>query len=129
MSIKAINIDYPIGKGNTGFFKQTFDTLSAVKSKINVLLRTMEGERPFNPNFGLGMHKYLFEPLTLELNSLIEGKIRDKIEQYIPEVEIVDLEINSDFNNNIDHNELIIKISFALKTNPTQINETSVVIQ
>jgi len=129
MSIKAINIDYPIGKGNTGFFKQTFDTLSAVKSKINILLRTMEGERPFNPNFGLGMHKYLFEPLTLELNSLIEGKIRDKIEQYIPEVEIVDLEINSDFNNNIDHNELIIKISFALKTNPTQINETSVVIQ
>lgn len=129
MSIKAINIDYPIGKGNTGFFKQTFDTLSAVKSKINVLLRTIEGERPFNPNFGLGMHKYLFEPLTLELNSLIEGKIRDKIEQYIPEVEIVDLEINSDFNNNIDHNELIIKISFALKTNPTQINETSVVIQ
>jgi len=129
MSIKAINIDFPIGKGNTGFFKQTFDTLSAVKSKINVLLRTIEGERPFNPNFGLGMHKYLFEPLTLELNSLIEGKIRDKIEQYIPEVEIVDLEINSDFNNNIDHNELIIKISFALKTNPTQINETSVVIQ
>ena len=129
MSIKAINIDYPIGKGNTGFFKQTFDTLSAVKSKINILLRTMEGERPFNPNFGLGMHRYLFEPLTLELNSLIEGKIRDKIEQYIPEVEIVDLEINSDFNKNVDHNELIIKISFALKTNPTQINETQVIIQ
>ena len=129
MIIKGINIDYPIGKGNTGFFKQTFDTFSAVKSKINVLLRTMSGERPFNPDFGLGMHRYLFEPLTTELNILLENKIRDKINQYIPEVIIDTLEINTDFNNNVDHNELIIKISFALKTNPEKTTQTTVVIQ
>jgi len=129
MSIKGINVDYPIGKGNTGFFKQTFDSFSAVKSKINVLLRTMEGERPFNPSFGIGLYKYLFEPLTEELNTLLEDKIRSKIEFYIPEVIIEELEINKDFNKNVDNNELIIKISFALKTNPTQTAQTTVVVK
>ena len=78
-TIKGLGIDYPIGKGNTGFFKQTFETFTNVKSKINVLLRTMEKERPFNQDFGIGLHRYLFEPLTRELNIILEDKIRDKV--------------------------------------------------
>ena len=128
-TIKGLGIDYPIGKGNTGFFKQTLDTFTNVKSKINVLLRTMEKERPFNPDFGIGLHRYLFEPLTRELNIILEDKIRDKVAIYIPEVIITDLEINKNFNDNVDNNELIIKISFALKTNPENTLDTTIVVQ
>jgi len=110
---QGINVSYPIVKGNTGFFKQTFNTLDAVKSKIHVLLNTDPGERVFNPNFGLGMRRYLFEPIDDidELKTVIE----DKINKYIPEVYIANLEINKDFNNNVDQNRLVINISFFLK--------------
>jgi phage baseplate assembly protein W len=115
---KAINVDYPIIKGNTGFFKQTFDTLSAVKSKIYVLLKTMPGERPFNPDFGLGLYKYVFEPITTDTIQIISSEIQRKVAMYIPEVNINNLEINTDFNTNADQNILKIKLEFALKNNP-----------
>ena len=46
-TIKALGISYPIVKGNTGFFEQTFDTLSNVRSKLYILLKTDPAERVF----------------------------------------------------------------------------------
>lgn len=115
---RAINVDYPIIKGNSGFFKQTFDTLSAVKSKIYVLFKTMPSERPFNPEFGLGLYRYVFEPITQDQIQLLSNEIERKIAQYIPEIVINNLEINVDFANNVDQNILKIKLEFALKNNP-----------
>jgi len=115
---QAINVDYPIIKGNTGFFQQTFDTLSAAKSKIYVLLKTMPGERPFNPDFGLGLYRYVFEQITQDQIQLLSNEIERKVARYIPEVNINNLEINTDFNTNADQNILKIKLEFALKNNP-----------
>lgn len=127
--IKGIGIDYPITKGNTGFFKQTFDTLSTVRSKIYILLKTNPKERVFNPLFGLGMRQYLFEPITQYTIEDITQKIHDKINRYIPEVYITNLEVNANFNNNVDRNEIIIKLSIALKKDPTQVTTINTIIQ
>lgn len=127
--IKGIGIDYPITKGNTGFFKQTFDTLSTVRSKIYILLKTNPKERVFNPLFGLGIRQYLFEPITQDTIEDIIQKIHDKINKYIPEVYITNLEVNSNFNNNVDRNEIIIKLSVALKKDPTQVTTINTIIQ
>ena len=129
MANKGINVDYPIVKGNTGFFKQTFDTLSAVKSKIFILLKTDPGERVFNPTFGLGMRRYLFEPITEYTIDDIKQKIQDKIAQYIPEVYISSLEVNADFDYNADRNKIIIKLTVNLKKDPTQLTTVNVILQ
>lgn len=115
---QAIGCDYPITKGNTGFFKQTFDTLSAIKSKIYVLFKTMPGERPFNPDFGLGLYRFVFEPITEDRLDYIQSEIERKVAKYIPEILIDNFEINEDFNTNADNNILKIKLSFSLKNNP-----------
>jgi len=115
---QAINVAYPITKGNTGFFKQTFDTLSAVRSKIYVLFKTMPGERPFNPDFGLGLYRYVFEPITEDRLDFIQSEIERKVAKYIPEVNIDNLELNEDFNTNVDHNILKVRIGFSLKNDP-----------
>jgi len=128
-TIKGINIDYPITNGNTGFFKQTFDTLSAVRSKIYILLKTDPKERVFNPTFGLGMRRYLFEPITQDTTDDITQQIQDKIAKYVPEVYISSLDVNADFNNNADRNEIIIHLTVALKKDPTQITTINTIIQ
>lgn len=129
MANRGINVDYPIVKGNTGFFKQTFDTLSAVKSKIFILLKTDPGERVFNPTFGLGMRRYLFEPITEYTIDDIKQKIQDKIAQYIPEVYISLLEVNADFDYNADRNKIIIKLTVNLKKDPTQLTTVNMILQ
>jgi len=117
--MKAINIAWPIQKGNSGFFNQTFDTLSAVKSKIYILFNTMEKERPFNPNFGIGLQRYVFQQLTDDLYNELENKITDKLNKYVPEIKIVSIDINNYLNEYTDQNKLSIRLSFKLKTNPT----------
>lgn len=118
--MKSINVAWPIQKGNSGFFNQTFDTLSAVKSKIYILFNTMEKERPFNPNFGIGLHQYVFQQLTDDLYNELDNKITDKLNKYVPEIEIVSIDINNDSNEYTNQNKLSIKLSFKLKTNPTK---------
>jgi len=103
----GINIDYPITKGSDGFFKKTYSNVDAIRSKVNILFRTMPGERPFSPEFGLGLHKYLFSPSTMEL------EIERKIEKYVPEIVLNNLEIER------YENELNIKVSYYLKANST----------
>lgn len=128
-TIKGINIDYPITKGNTGFFKQTFDTLSAIRSKIYILLKTDVNERVFNPTFGLGMRRYLFEPITQYTIDDITQKIQYKIAKYIPEVYISNLAVNADFNNDTDRNQIIINLTVNLKKDPTQYTTVNTIIQ
>lgn len=117
MEKRGINVDYPITKGSS-FFKQTFDTLSAVRSKIYVLFKTMPSERPFNPDFGLGLYRFVFEQITEDRLESIRSEIERKIAKYIPEVNIDELTINEDFNTNADNNILKIKLMFSLKNNP-----------
>jgi len=123
--MKAINIAWPIQKGNSGFFRQTFDSIDAIKSKINILFNTMENERPFNPDFGLGSLRYVFEPLTDELYTTIQNKIADKINRYIPEINIVSIELDTT-DVILDSNRLIIKLYFSQKTNPSVIDNITV---
>src|SRR3990167_9368193 len=107
MSKVSLGIDYPIRKGGS-YFVSTYNTLDNIKAKINILLRTMPKERPFDPEFGIGLYRFVFEQITQE-----------KISQYIPEVNINNLEINKDFNINTDNNRLKININFSMKNNPS----------
>ncbi len=109
----GINIDYPITKGSDGFFKKTYSNVDAIRSKVNILFRTMPGERPFSPEFGLGLHKYLFSPSTMELEEFIRLEIERKIKKYVPEIVLNNLEIER------YENELNIKVSYYLKANST----------
>lgn len=113
---KFINIDYPITKGNSGFFKQTDNTIDSIKSNINILCRTFVGERIFNPNYGLNLHRLLFEPMNDELKILIEDEIRTKLNTYIKNITLKNITINLE-NNNIDTNTINIIVDFSLTNN------------
>ena len=118
----GINVDYPIIRGNTGFFNQTFDTLSARTSNIYVLFKTAPGERIMNPDFGIGISKYLFENITEELVLHLENKIRTQVERYIPDINIDRLDIKTDYDDDFIKNTIEIELTFSLKNNPELTN-------
>lgn len=126
--ITGINIDYPIIRGNTGFFKQTFDTLSAKKSNIMILLKTIPGERIMNPEFGVGLSKYLFENITEELILHIETVIRNQINRYIPDINIDSLIIKTDYDEYLLKNKIEINIKFSLKNNLENSGEINIIV-
>ena len=113
-----IGIDLPIHRGDEkdGFFATTSTTIEAVKNNIRNLLQTEEGERFFQPNLGIGLRRLLFEHITDENLFGIQDLILDKLEFWLPFVEVSDIQVLSrDDTTDIGMNEIRVKILFNLK--------------
>jgi len=120
-----IGIDLPIrrGDGLDGFFASTSTTIEAVKNNIRNLLQTNEGERFFQPNLGMNLKTILFEHITSENLLGIQNVILDKMEFWLPFVEVRNIEVlNLDDNTDIGANEIRVKILFNIKQDPNTLD-------
>ena len=115
---QGIDLDYPIRRGNLGYFEQTFDTFSSERNKLINLLSTFEGERVMQAKFGLNVRKYLFEQITDTLVSYLRAEISGKVGYWLPNIQINDMRI--DMETGVDKNTIAITIDFSLKANPSE---------
>ena len=123
-SIK-IGIDLPIRRGDEtdGWFATTSTTIEAVKNNIRNLLQTNEGERFFQPNLGIGLRRLLFEHITDENLIGVQDTILDKLQLWLPFVEVRNIEVLSrDDNTDIRINEIRVKIDFNIKQDPNTLD-------
>ena len=123
-----IGIDLPVHRdsGGDGFFATTSTTIEAVKNNIRNLLQTEEGERFFQPNLGIGLREFLFEHITDESLIGIQDSILDKLEFWLPFVEVRDIQVLSrDDTTDIGANEVRVKILFNIKQDPNTLNSVT----
>ena len=120
-----IGIDLPIRRGDDldGFFATTSTTIEAVKNNIRNLLQTEEGERFFQPNLGIGLRRLLFEHITEENLLGVQDAILDKIEFWLPFVEVRDIQVLTlDNTPSVEVNEIRVKIDFNIKQDPNTLD-------
>ena len=123
-----IGIDLPIRRGDTndGFFATTSTTIEAVKNNIRNLLQTNEGERFFQPNLGLNLKRLLFEHITNENLIEVQDSILDKLEFWLPFVEVRDIQVlNRDNTTDIGTNEIKVKILFNITQDPNTLDSVT----
>tara|TARA_R100000315_G_C5206274_1_gene121920 strand:+ start:566 stop:1033 length:468 start_codon:yes stop_codon:yes gene_type:complete len=120
-----IGIDLPIRRDDEsgGYFATTSTTIEAVKNNIRNLLQTNEGERFFQPNLGLNLKRLLFEHITEENLIDIQDSILDKLEYWLPFVEVRDIEVLRNENDtSIKSNEIKVKILFNIIQDPNTLD-------
>ena len=123
-----VGIDLPIRRGDDldGFFATTSTTIEAVKNNIRNLLQTEEGERFFQPNLGIGLRRLLFEQITGESLIGIQDTIMDKLEFWLPFVEVRDIQVlNTENSTDIGVNEIRVKILFNIKQDPNTLDSVT----
>ena len=123
-----VGIDLPIRRGTDadGFFATTSTTIEAVKNNIRNLLQTNEGERFFQPSLGLNLKRILFEHITNENLIGIQDSILDKMEFWLPFVEVRDIQVLSrDNTTDIGANEIRVKIDFNIKQDPNTLDSVT----
>ena len=98
-----------------GFFPGTLTTLSQTGSNIRNLLLTNKGERVGQPEFGCGLFKVLFEPLSNDLISDVETNIAESMAEWLPHVLVNKLNVEQD---KVEINQLNIDLEFSLNINP-----------
>jgi phage baseplate assembly protein W len=109
----AIGISLPI-QIKTVAFAQTFKTIDQIKSNIVNLLSTKKGERLMQPEFGSGLHEFLFENITEnDYADKIENSIIETFEFWLPYVTIENVEL--DFDNSLrDRNRVNMTLQFRV---------------
>lgn len=112
MSIESYSPKLPLDLDENSRFIMNKDSLANAKQKLRMLLLTNPGEKIMEPDFGVGVRRYLFEPtggilsinestnsfaLKNLKNDLLE-KLNLQIYKYSPDLRIDNLEVQIEEN-------------------------------
>ena len=67
-----------------------------IAEAIRLVLGTAPGERPMRPEFGCGIHQYLFDPADSTTGGRIAYEVRAALLRWEPRIEVVAVEVNPD---------------------------------
>jgi phage baseplate assembly protein W len=83
-----------------------------IEEAIRMILSTAPGERPMRPEFGCGIHDYVFAPADGTTNGRIRYEVRAALEHWEPRIEVVDVQVSNDPG---DQTILYIDVQYALR--------------
>lgn len=106
----GLGITLPVSLGANGYFENTTDVLTQVKSNLKNLLLTQRGERVFEPSFGCDLPVVIFEPMTDNGLADITAVIQSAVQSWMPYLNINTVSITRQEDNNI----ISVNISFTL---------------
>ena len=89
----TISPSLPLKSDEQDGFKMNKTILQAVKQNVKMILLTIPGERIMDPDFGVGLKRYLFNLNDSATYGAIRSRINQQIDKYMPFVEIEELEI------------------------------------
>jgi phage baseplate assembly protein W len=115
IKLTPIGISLPLRGGNSGYFEQTYDTLSQVKANIINLLNTRRGERRMQPTFGTRLWSIVFEQNTDSLPEIAANIIKEDVAMWIPNVTITDVTANLFKSDQSSQDRDIYKLEIALE--------------
>ena len=113
---RGIGITLPLQLGNTGYFEQSFDSLTQVKTNFINLILTRKGERLHQPQFGCCIHEYLFEQLTPDTIDGARRCVIDAVNQWMPFLELLRFELRSTPTD--DQHTLRLYVGYRLTNSP-----------
>ena len=112
---------FPLKIGDKALFEQVQETKNVVFFHLRNLLLTSPGEKISDPDYGVGLRRFLFENLTTGfLNNLVDT-IDEAIRTYLIYIEIIRITVESPPDSNA------IKVSIAFEIPDLDIVEEFVI--
>ena len=124
----GINLPFKKSEGSEGYFLSTTTTIEAVKNNVRLLLSTDKGERIFQPNLGIGLRRFLFEPITGETTIAIQNEIIETFNFWLPFISIKDIKVETTSADGTNPNQISINVIFNLDKDPNTLESVQVQI-
>ena len=90
-----------------------------IEQAIELILATAPGERPMRPEFGCGVHDFVFDSIDASTVGRMELAIRDALDRWEPRVFVETVEFNLD---EVADGRLIIDIGYRVRATNTMRN-------
>jgi phage baseplate assembly protein W len=102
---------FPLRTGATGGIA-TVAGYREIEEAIRLVLGTSYGERPMRPEFGCGIHDFVFAPADATTAGRIAFEVRSALERWEPRIDVLDVTVALDTE---DPSTLYIDITYSLK--------------
>ena len=83
-----------------------------VDQAIQLILGTAPGERPMRPEFGCGVHDFVFDTIDAGTVARMETEIRSALDRWEPRIEVREIEFDV---AGAGRGELLIELSYVLR--------------
>ncbi len=90
-----------------------------IEQAIELILATAPGERPMRPEFGCGVHDFVFDSIDATTVGRMELAIREALDRWEPRVRVETVEFNLD---EVADGRLIIDIGYRVRATSTMRN-------
>lgn len=114
--MSGYSVKLPLGIDPSDGIQLNKDLKSVVKQNFINLIMTIPGERVMDPNFGVGMARFLFEKNDNKTRANIRGKIYQQTGIYLPYIKIENIQFSQadGLNDEIDNNSINLIISYHI---------------
>jgi uncharacterized protein len=86
---------YPLGTDASGSIALTSDERD-LEQAMRLILSTARGERPMRPEFGCGIHDYVFAPADATTAGRLATEVKRSLAFWEPRVEIKSVDVSVD---------------------------------
>ena len=90
-----------------------------IREALLVILGTRKGERVMRPDFGCGIHDFVFSVVNTSTLALIETSVREALTLWEPRIEVSDVNISTE---KVDEGLLNIDIAYKVRTTNNRFN-------
>ena len=87
-----------------------------IEQAIELILGTAPGERPMRPEFGCGVHDFVFDSVDASTVGKMEEAIRDALDRWEPRVIVQTVEFDLD---HVGEGRLVIDIGYRVRVTNT----------
>ena len=112
-SILGTGWRFPISITGRGGFALSSEEQSVAES-IWVVLSTARGERVMRPEFGCGIHEYVFAPNNASTRGAIAYQVQQSLTRWEPRIDVIDVRVDDAAEQ---PNLLLIHVDYRIRAN------------
>ena len=116
MKVRGLSPKLPLTYDESEGYRMNKKYAELVVQNLKMLLLTNPGERIMEPEFGVGLKRFLFEQNVSKVHGDIHARIKSQTAKYIPALQILKIDFfDSETTPALGENYLHISISFYIK--------------
>ena len=110
---------WPLKKGNEDVFQMYDDVNQQISFYLKCLILTSPGENLSDPNYGVGLRRFLFEQNLQSTRETIASVVSSQITTYLPYLDLQNVEVGAT-SAEIDSNSMSLRVTYYIPNNTIQ---------
>jgi phage baseplate assembly protein W len=90
-----------------------------IEESIRIILFTAKGERVMRPDFGSGIHDYVFASMSTATLGMIESSVREALARWEPRIQVLEVDASPE---DAAGGKLLIRIKYLVRSTNQQHN-------